>query len=91
MTNKELINDPAVTIVDVRTEGEFLSGNVDGSINIPLDEVVNRVEELKQMQPLVFCCLSGGRSGQASAYLQSLGCEEVYNGGGWQMVDAQKK
>lgn len=37
------------------------------------------------------CCLSGGRSGQASAYLQSLGCDEVYNGGVWEMVEAQKK
>lgn len=91
MTNKELINDLKTTIVDVRTEAEFALGHVDGSINIPLDEVVNRVEELKQLQPLVMCCLSGGRSGQASAYLQSLGCDEVYNGGGWEMVEAQKK
>ena len=91
MNIQDLINDKNTTIVDVRTEGEFVSGNVDGSINITLDEVVNRVEEWKQMQPLVFCCLSWGRSGQASAYLQSLGCEEVYNGGGWEMVEAQKK
>ena len=91
MNIQDLINDQNVTIVDVRTEGEFVSGNVDGSINIPLDKVVDRTEELKQMQPLVVCCLSGGRSGQAVAYLQSLGCKEVYNGGGWQMVDAQKK
>jgi rhodanese-related sulfurtransferase len=91
MLIQELINDPAVTIVDVRTEGEFVAGNIDGSINIPLDEVVDRVEELKKMQPLIMCCLSGGRSGQAAAYLQSLGCKDVYNGGGWQTVDAQKK
>jgi rhodanese-related sulfurtransferase len=90
MNLQELINDSQVTIVDVRTEEEFLEGNVNGSINIPLHEVVDRIEELTQMQPLVLCCLSGGRSGQAAAYLQSLGCEEVYNGGGWQMIDAQK-
>ena len=91
MNIQDLINDKKTTIVDVRTEGEFISGNVNGSINIPLDKVADRVEELKEMQPLVMCCLSGGRSGQAAAYLQSLGCEEVYNGGGWQMVDAQKR
>ena len=91
MNIQDLINDQNTTILDVRTEEEFVSGNVDGSINIPLDKVVDRVEELKQMQPLVVCCLSGGRSGQAAAYLQSLGCEEVYNGGGWEMVEAQKK
>jgi phage shock protein E len=86
----ELINDSQTTIVDVRTTEEFLQGNVKGSINIPLDEVVDRVEELKQMQPLILCCLSGGRSGQATDYLQSLGCKKVYNGGGWEEVVAQQ-
>ena len=66
MNIHELINDRKTTIVDVRTEEEFLEGNVQGSINIPLPEVVDRVEELKQMQPLVLCCLSGVRSGKAT-------------------------
>ena len=90
MNIQELINDSQTTIVDVRTEEEFSEGNVKGSINIPLHEVVDRVEELKQMQPLVLCCLSGNRSGQATAFLQAQGCNEVYNGGGWEMVDTQK-
>ena len=90
MNLQELINDSQTTIVDVRTEGEFSNGNVNGSINIPLHEVADRTEELKQMQPLVLCCLSGGRSGQATAFLQAQGCDQVYNGGGWEMVDAQK-
>jgi len=91
MNIQDLINDSNVTIVDVRTEGEFMCGNVEGSINIPLDEVVDRVDELKELQPIVLCCLSGGRSGQATAYLQSSGCDKVYNGGGWEQVNAQKK
>ena len=91
MNIQELINDKATTIVDVRTEGEFAEGNVNGSINIPLNEVVDRMEELKKMQPLVLCCLSGGRSGQATDFLQAQGCDDVHNGGGWEMVEAQKK
>jgi len=91
MNIQELINDTATTIVDVRTEGEFAEGNVNGSINIPLNEVVDRMEELKGMQPLVLCCLSGGRSGQATDFLQAQGCENVHNGGGWEMVKSQKK
>ena len=90
MNIQELINDSQTTIVDVRTEEEFSEGNVKGSINIPLHEVVDRVEELKKIQPLVLCCLSGNRSGQATAFLQAQGCNEVYNGGGWEMVNAQK-
>ena len=91
MNIQELINDSETTIVDVRTEGEFAEGNIDGSINIPLNEVVDRMEELKAMQPLVLCCLSGGRSGQATNFLEAQGCDNVYNGGGWEFVDAQKK
>jgi len=91
MNIEDLINDKNTTIVDVRTELEFNSGNIEGSINIPLDEVLDRVEELKAMQPIVMCCLSGGRSGQATAYLKSSGCTDVYNGGGWEKVSSQKK
>ncbi|MEZ7929335.1 MAG: rhodanese-like domain-containing protein [Flavobacteriales bacterium] len=91
MNIQELINDTATTIVDVRTEIEFEEGNVVGSINIPLHNIIEKVEELKAMQPLVLCCLSGGRSGQATAFLQAQGCDDVHNGGGWEFVDAQKR
>jgi len=75
------------TIVDVRTEGEFAAGNVNGSTNIPLDQVPQRVEEFKNMpKPLVLCCLSGGRSGQATQFLEANGVTDIHNGGGWQEV-----
>lgn len=71
------------TIIDVRTPAEFMGGNVAGSINIPLNEVQQRIEEIKQMQqPLILCCASGNRSGQAVSYLQSIGIE-CENGGCW--------
>lgn len=71
------------TIVDVRTREEFNGGNVAGSINIPLNEVVEREAEIMALQkPVIFCCASGNRSGQATNYFRSKGldCE---NGGGW--------
>ena len=71
------------TIIDVRTPGEFHTGHVPESINIPLQEIYKRVKEIKQMQqPIVLCCASGNRSGQAATFLQSEGvdCE---NGGCW--------
>ncbi len=76
------------TIVDVRTPGEFMGGHVAGSINIPLQEVMQRIDEIKALpQPIILCCASGNRSGQATDYLQSLGidCE---NGGSWISVQA---
>ena len=77
------------TIIDVRTHAEFTGGHVAGSINIPLQEIADRVEEVKGMpQPILFCCASGMRSGQATQYFKSLGvdCE---NGGGWMEVNGR--
>lgn len=75
------------TVIDVRTPAEFMGGNVAGSINIPLHEIQRRVNEIKQIrQPIVLCCASGNRSGQATAFLRSNGidCE---NGGSWSDVN----
>lgn len=71
------------TIIDVRTPVEFMGGHVVGSLNIPLQNIIDHVEEIKQMkEPIIFCCASGNRSGQAAHYFKSLGvnCE---NGGSW--------
>jgi phage shock protein E len=78
-----------MTIIDVRSPGEFAGGHVKGSSNIPLQEVPARIEELRALpQPLILCCASGNRSGQAAHFLQSQGitCE---NGGSWQAVHAR--
>jgi phage shock protein E len=71
------------TIVDVRTPGEFIVGNVPGSINIPLQEIPHRIDEIKKLpQPITLICMSGGRSGQATAFLQQQGID-CTNGGSW--------
>ncbi len=83
MNVEQIIKSKQGTIVDVRTPAEFQGGNAHGSINIPLNEVDQRIEELKNMeQPLVLCCASGGRSGQATQFLQQFGID-CCNGGSW--------
>ncbi len=83
MNLEQIIKEKVGTIVDVRTKEEFLGGNVLGSVNIPLQEVVNRLEELKSLKsPLILCCASGGRSGQAQAYLSQQGID-CHNAGSW--------
>ena len=77
------------TIIDVRTRAEFAGGHVAGSINIPLQEITEHIDEIKSMQaPIIFCCASGNRSGQATQYFKSIGvdCE---NGGSWLDVNYQ--
>jgi rhodanese-related sulfurtransferase len=78
-----------VMIIDVRTPMEFMGGHVAGSINIPLNEILSRVDELKAFnKPLVLCCASGNRSGQAVMALEQMGMKEVYNAGSWLTVNA---
>jgi rhodanese-related sulfurtransferase len=75
------------TIIDVRTPAEFMGGNVQGSINIPLQEVSARLEEIKALpQPIILCCASGIRSEQATMFLRQHGVD-CSNGGGWMEVN----
>lgn len=84
-----MMENKKVTVLDVRTRQEFSGGHVAGSINIPLNELPTRIDEVKVLaQPLLLCCASGMRSGQAEAMLraQGIACE---NGGGWMQVNAR--
>ncbi|MEY2938663.1 MAG: hypothetical protein RL062_1252 [Bacteroidota bacterium] len=88
MSLKEALQHPNVKIIDVRSVGEFQMGHVAGSINIPLNEIPQHLEEFKSMDfPLVLCCASGGRSGQATYFLQENGIQNCINGGGWMNVN----
>ncbi len=90
MNIENLITENKGTIVDVRTPGEFMGGNVPNSVNIPLNEIPNRMEELKNLaSPLIVCCASGNRSGQAEVYLAANGIACV-NGGSWMTVNYYK-
>ena len=83
MKIENLIKENQATIVDVRSYGEFAGGNVLGSTNIPLNEIPERIGELKKMKtPLILCCASGNRSGQAQYFLSQQGVE-CYNGCSW--------
>lgn len=76
-------------VVDVRTPGEFAGGSVKNSINIPLNVVENKLNELSKMKkPIILCCASGNRSGQATSLLESKGIECI-NGGAWSNVNSQ--
>ena len=86
----ENVNVNDATIVDVREPFECEQGMVEGSINIPLGDVPNKIEEFKAMKkPLVLCCKSGNRSGQAVQFLEANGLYNIYNGGSWEEVQAK--
>jgi len=86
-STEELIRSGEATIIDVRTPAEFAGGHVAGSVNIPLDEIPFRMDEIKNRKNIVLCCASGNRSGQATAFLKQNGvnCE---NAGSWLNVNS---
>lgn len=87
---RSLLENGAV-IIDVRTVEEFRSGNIKGSLNIPLDQIQRAASELKRKnKPVITCCRSGSRSGAAKNILQAAGIE-CYNGGAWDELNRQLK
>jgi phage shock protein E len=79
-TMKNLLQN--ATIVDVRTPEEFSGSHYPAAINIPLSELPQRLDEIKQLkQPVVAYCRSGNRSGMAVSILKQSGLSNVYNGG----------
>jgi len=79
---KELINNGAL-LLDVRTRGEYSTGHVNGSKNIPLDELGKSLSKLDKGQNIVVVCASGMRSAQAVNMMKQNGFINCYNGGSW--------
>jgi len=78
-------------IVDVRTPQEFRSGAVPNAVNIPLDELMQRYEELGNNvdRDIIVYCASGARSAYAQRMLAQIGYTNVKNGGGLHAMMAQ--
>jgi phage shock protein E len=85
---KELIANGA-KVIDVRTKGEYASGHVSGSINIPLNELSSGIKKLNKDTVLITCCASGIRSASAKSSLKAMGFSEVHNGGGWMSLNTK--
>ncbi len=49
-------------LVDVRSIGEYASGHVPGTFNLPLEEVESRLDDVRSTEPVVLICQSGRRA-----------------------------
>ena len=78
--NKALeMSKAGAVLVDVRTPAEVAEGMAPGAVNIPLQEIQQRLAEFPKDKDLLIYCRSGKRSMAASNFLIENGYEKVFN------------
>ena len=86
MTAKEvqqrIENGERLNLIDVREVDEIQAGYIPGITHIPLGLLEFRTHELDKNKPYIMVCRSGGRSGQATQYLESQGFDVTNMTGG---------
>lgn len=76
-------SEPDLQVVDVRNPGECDAGMVTGSVNVPLPNLLDRLDELDPARPTVVYCAGGYRSATAASLLRARGfatVADVYGG-----------
>jgi rhodanese-related sulfurtransferase len=70
---------PAPIVVDVRSDAEHAGGHIEGSLNIPLTHLDERIGEIPTDRPVAVHCEGGYRSAIAASLLQKLGRDSVHD------------
>lgn len=79
-TARALVKEQKAVLVDVRTDEEFKARHVEGAVNIPVEELQDRLAELPDKQrTVVVYCKSGARSAKALSLLKAAGYAKVHN------------
>lgn len=80
---KQILDEEDVLLLDVRTDEEFVTGHIPEAINIPVQELEERLHELNNKeQKILIYCKSGRRSIIACEILETYGYTKLYNMGG---------
>ena len=84
----KLPRDGSVILLDTRTAWEYSSGHIEGFVNIPVDELRERLDEIEPGNPVYVICQSGLRSYIATRILEGYGYEAYNFAGGFRFYDA---
>ena len=87
----QLPRDGSVTLLDVRTKGEYANGHFDGTVHIPVDELRERLDQLDKSKPVYVNCQSGLRSYIACRILTGSGFDCYNFSGGYRYYDSVHK
>lgn len=85
-----LPRDGSVVLLDTRTVQEYRAGHIDGFLNIPVDELRERLSEIEHCKPVYVICQSGLRSYIATRILAGNGYECYNFAGGFRFYDTVK-
>ncbi len=85
---KSLPRDGSVFLLDTRTPFEVMRGKIDGFVNIPLDELRERMDEIPKDRPIYVHCHSGLRSYLACRILTGNGYDCYNLAGGWRLYES---
>ena len=80
---RELPRDGSVTLLDTRTAEEYEKGHIEGYINIPVDDLRDRLGEIDRSRPVYVICQSGLRSYIACRILSQNGFDCYNFSGGY--------
>ena len=84
----DLPRDGSVILLDTRTPKEYGRGHAEGFVNIPVDELRERLGEIETGKPVYVMCQSGLRSYIACRILAGYGFECYNFAGGFRFYDA---
>ncbi|MBC6974948.1 rhodanese-like domain-containing protein [Bacillus sp. Xin] len=76
---KDLLHKKNKQFIDVRTQGEFRGNHIQGFRNIPLNELVQKANQLDKSKEVIVICQSGMRSKRAVKVLKKLGFQHITN------------
>ena len=85
---ENLARDGSVFLLDTRTPFEVMQGKIDGFVNIPLDELRERIDEIPKDKPVYVHCHSGLRSYLACRILTGNGYNCYNLAGGWRLYES---
>ena len=69
----------APVVIDVRTAGEYETGHIPGALNIPFDEVAERIAEVETPNGVALYCMIGPRARKGESALLATGYQKVFH------------
>jgi rhodanese-related sulfurtransferase len=76
---KRMTGGSKIGLVDVRARREYMTGHIEGAINIPAPDLRERYQVLDMRVPIVVMCNTGHRSSLGASILKQKGLKEIYN------------